>query len=631
MDETTGLGVDGQALVGSSDILTQLLQQRVSIDPELAKAMGAKSDAFVQGVKANSDTITNAALDANTQYQQVSGNTAHALVTNAERIAAGYNTQIANQAAALAAQQTITESTNNARQTAILQVGGMQALDAMGLKLQQAMAINEQKQLAAQQAVKSSNPMVEGLLSAFGIKSQAQSAVEDADNAESAYTRTVAQRKELVSAMQSSDSLITQLGTALNATTTKAALDAQAASASTESAKLANLAASNDSQSMLQLATLSLNQVNHNFSTVKTITDANSSVLKAQFDADKQNLSVMNSTKTAAKDRVTGTANAIGAFSHELKLAYMDAAGKGDTAGMEEAVAKTTKLGEAATLLGVSPKASKDWAKELPTVEAVATMKAAGMPDTKILESFHNPLLTAKIVNSPVNSGLTSGEDAQFNPEAIGAINALLDSLAKQTASGKLQKPLVPTEIGSVNRAFDKVITNEARNIFDPRNKILRMDMSSVAAAAETSPQFAANPVVKFLMNRYKEQPKAHITLDDFRWYLLTPDVTEGFTNVNRSRESVIREMPNVLRVMNTLYVHQVNKSGVRMYGASSSVVPDVLTLKVDDENSVPITSPDALTKAFKHTATMLQMSPRASIGADIPLTDLLIPQEGDK
>lgn len=615
----------GVALPTSSDtdILTQLLINRASTDPELTSKLSQANNAYIADVANVTGQVQSAALAQQSAYTGQQQGTIQALATNADRIAASMQTQIDNVGKQLETSGVVTENVNNARNAAVLSLGGVQALDTMGLKIQQAMALNDQKQAKAQEAIKSSNPIIEGIASAFGITTPAQRAVDEASQADDYYTRTVSQRKDLVAAMAQSDTLVSQLGTSLNAATMKAALDDQAIKASTESAKLENLATTADSQSLLQMSNMQVGIINNDFNTVKTVAEMELKELTARNQALRQELTVATKGTSTAKAKISAVGSYLNKIDPELGLQYRVAAEAQDTAKQDAIIASANKYGEAAALLGTSVN-SPDYKLVHKTVKDVAGMLEAGASHTEALGALKNPLFVASFMQSQEGMALRSGQSAVYSPASIAGVNEVVGALAAGTVNGGKGKPLTPEEKLKVRDGFLGLATKEAHNPFSAKNKMIRMDVATMLGVVQAAPdsQFAKSPVTQFLLNRYKENPKAVITLDDYKGYLVHNSMTGYMGNLYNSAYYA-----DVIKHMNTMYSTAVNKSGIRVYGAGTGEVPEVLNMYIDNKTTIPVTSPDALAQVLRNRTGF--WSPRVDIADQSPkqpLTDLLIP-----
>lgn len=618
-----------------TDLLAQMLQQRNAVDPETAADLATQRNQYMAGVSANTNDIINAATTSNQQYQGISEQARNTIMSNAEQQAIIAARQIALSGQSAEANTTITDNVNTARNNTMLQVGGIQALDSLGMKLQQAMALNEQKQLAAQQAVKSSNPIVEGLLSAFGIKSQAQAAVEEADMAQEYYSLTLSQRKDLVSAMSSADSLVTQLGTALNGATQKAALENVAIKAASDAASLQAQALSNDAQSMLKLANMEMSEVQHNFNTLNTVYQAQRQQLSAEFQLMGQSIREAGSTKAKGTDYVKSIGATMGLIDTGLQKQFLEAAQAKDDAGMQAAQAEADALMQAGALLGLTPQNKSEWAGNSAVIKRIAEGKKANKADSEVIMELNNPLFTSRFMAS--NPQLASGASAVYNPASISAIENLIGGFARLTHNGAAKKPLTPQEVSQVNANTLEAIAKEAANPFRAGNKVIRMDAAALIAVTQTNPDNALSksPVTQFLLNRYKENPKAVISLEDYKSYVINNAQLGAFgTRFNQ------QAFTEVIRHMNTLYSDVVSRSGVRVYGADYKLVPKEIHLFAQqtgalapfkDATRIPITNPDALSRAFKNVSGVLSPNvDELSQATSTPIQNLFM-EEGAK
>jgi phage terminase small subunit len=626
----------GMPTAQDNDLLTQMLLARNALPPEAIAALAQQRSQYMDDVRANTGNIIEAATTSNQQYQAVNSNARNALMSNAEQqaIIAAKQLELSKQAAEASA--VITDNVNAARNNTLLQVGGIHALDSMGFKIQQAMALNEQKQLAAQQAVKSSNPVVEGLLSAFGIKSQAQAAVEEADIAQENYARTVRQRNDLVTAMSGADSLVTQLGTALNGATQKAALDKIAVEANIAGTKLQAQALSNDAQSITQLSNMESNAIQHNFSTLNTIYQVQRQQLAAEFSMMSQGIREAGSTKYKEAEYIKNIGATIGKVSPELQAQYFEAAQSKNKEAMQAIQDETDTLLQAGALLGLTPQNKAEWAANSTIIKRIADGKKAGKKDSEIIMELNNPMFTSRFMTN--NPQLYSGSAAIYNPDSVSAMQNLIGSFVAHTTNGGKGKPLAPQEVAQVNTEVLKTLEKEAANPFSSRNKVIRMDVASLIAAAQTSPDspFAKSPVTQFLLNRYKENPKAVITLEDYKAYLINSSQLGAFgTRFNQ------QAFNDVIRHINTMYADVVNRSGVRVYGADYNIVPEVASLYAINPGvtgmfnkavRLPVTSPDALSRILKNASGLFSANvDERHEATDTPIQNLFYTEEGDK
>jgi hypothetical protein len=637
----SGVAINADTGVGmptaqDSNLLYQMIMMSGAADPETAAALAQQNNQYMAAVKDSTNAQINAATTSNQQYQVAVANARNALMSNAEQqaVIAKRQIELSNQAAE--SSKVVTENVNAARNSTMLQIGGPQALDSLGFKLQQAMALNEQKQLAAQQAVKSSNPMVEGLLSAFGIKSQAQAAVEDAEIAQENYARTVTQRNDLVSAMSGADSLVTQLGTALNGATQKAALDGIAIKAASDAATLEKQSLSNDAQSMVQLSNMEMNAINHNFIASNTVYQAQLKKLAVDHQAIVQEINASGMLKNKEATYVKNIGATMRAVDTPLAEKYFKAVQDKDTAGIDAAVAEFDSLIQAGAVLGITPQNKTEWNNNLPTIKSIAESKKAGKPDSEILMERKNPMLTSRFMAS--NQQLYSGSAAVYNPDSVSAMQGLVGSFIAGTTNGGKGKPLTPQEVSQVNTNVLKTIEKESANPFRAGNKVIRMDATALIAAAQTHPNdpLAKSPVTQFLLNRYKENPKAVITLEDYKAYIIN-NAQLGFLGARFDPQA----FTDVIRHMNAMYADVVNRSGVRVYGADYNIVPKVISLYAtkpgvtgmfEDATRIPVTNPDALSRVLKNASGLFSANvDERHEATDTPIQNLFYTEEGAK
>jgi hypothetical protein len=636
----SGVAINADTGVGmptsqDSNLLHQMLMMYGITNPETIAEISNKNADYEAGIKTNTDAQINGINESNQQYQTINSNVVRYLMNNAEQQDSIAKSQIELSKQAAEASAVITDNVNAARNNTLLQIGGIQALDSMGFKIQQAMALNEQKQLAAQQAVKDSNPVVEGLLSAFGIKSQAQAAVEEADTAQENYTRTVRQRNDLVTAMSGADSLVTQLGTALNGATQKAALDSIAAKSASDAAILEKQALSNDAQSMVQLSNLQTAAIQHNLLSNNTTYQLLRQELTTKHQNDMQLLYRTGAAKSKEDGIVKTTGSLLGHVSTELQRRYIDAYTAKDAAAMQAAQSDADNLIRAGAILGVTPQNKKEWEANFATTNRIASEFKAGKPDSEVMMELKNPLLTSRFMEN--NQHLYSGSAAIYNPESISAMQGLIGSFIAHTTNGGKGKPLAPQEVAQVNTEVLKTLEKEAANPFSSRNKVIRMDAASLIAAAQTSPDspFARSQVTQFLLNRYKENPKAVITLNDYKDYIISQSKLGGFGTITPDKQAITE----VLRHINALYADTVNRSGVRVYGADYNIVPKVISLYVttpgvsgvfSKPTRVAINNPDALSRAFKNASGWADNYLGGHF-SNTPIQNLFYTEEGDK
>jgi hypothetical protein len=435
--------------------------------------------------------------------------------------------------------------------------------------------------------------------------------------------------------MSGADSLVTQLGTALNGATQKAALDGIAIKAASDAATLEKQALSNDAQSMIQLTNLEVGAIHQNFSTLNTIHQAERQQLAAEHQMISQEIRLSGVTKSRKLDYTKNMAANIGRASPELQAKYLEAASKGDKDAMQAAYQDASDVLQAGALLGLTPQDKKSWTDNYATINRVAESKKAGKPDSEILMDFKNPLLTSRFMSS--NPQLYSGSAAVYNPDSISAMQNLIGGVVSHTTNGAKGKPLTPQEAAQVNTGVLGAIEKEAANPFNSRNKVIRMDAASLLAAAQTSPDslVAKSPVTQFLVNRYKENPKAVITLDDYRDYIIHSTMASG--NVTSFNKQAVTD---VIRHMNALYSDVVNRSGVRVYGADYNIVPKSISLygvkpgisgRFEKPVRLSVDNPDALSRVFKNASGMFSIE-LDELGdlSKTPINNLLY-EEGDK
>jgi hypothetical protein len=340
----------------------------------------------------------------------------------------------------------------------------------------------------------------------------------------------------------------------------------------------------------------------------------------------------------AAKSKEDGmvktTGSILGRVSTELQRRYIEAATAKDPAAMQAVQGEADNLIKAGAVLGVTPQNTKEWAANFATTNRIAGEFKAGKPASEVMMELKNPLLTSRFMEN--NQHLYSGSAAVYNPESISAMQGLIGGFIAHTANGAKGKPLAPQESAQVNTSVLETIKKEAANPFRAGNKVIRMDAAALIAAAQTHPNepFAKSPVTQFLLNRYKENPKKVITLEDYRDYILNNNMIGGL-NSRRSQQDII----DVIRHMNAMYADVVNRSGVRVYGADYNIVPKEITLYavqpgitglVKDATRIPITNPDALSRAFKNMAGFLKGNIYENL-SNTPVENLFMTEEGAK
>ena len=159
-------------------------------------------------------------------------------LSHAERLAAILDSQKAGVVAKVEQQQVLDAQILGQRNTSMMQLGGMQTIDQLGAAIPQAMQAAKIAQARFDQAQKSANPIMEGLLQAFGVKTDLVRAAEEADAIAGESAQLQADRTALINQMNASNTLANNVGAALNAATMEAGLLAQKAEADIQLAKL---------------------------------------------------------------------------------------------------------------------------------------------------------------------------------------------------------------------------------------------------------------------------------------------------------------------------------------------------------------------------------------------------------
>lgn len=214
-------GQDTDQFAGNPEILEQLLL--ASNQSEQKRAGEAR---------ANAGAVIDLAQQAKVQA-----------VSHAERLAGILATASQADVKAIEAKQVLDAQVLGQRNSSMMQLGGMQTIDQLGAAIPQAMQAAKVAQARFDQAQKSANPIMEGLLQAFGVKTDLVRAAEEADAAAGGSAQLQADRTALIQQMNASNSLANSLGAALNASAMEAHLTEQQALIEKNKAALAETTA----------------------------------------------------------------------------------------------------------------------------------------------------------------------------------------------------------------------------------------------------------------------------------------------------------------------------------------------------------------------------------------------------